>query len=97
MDPELSFLQANLAQANHNSIILDPFCGTGWNLNPRINPFLFPPYTKILRWSSISGCLFWKSCAGCRNSGDLYENAQHKHKNKNMYFMGLKLLYIHIW
>lgn len=91
MDPELSFLQANLAQANHNSIILDPFCGTGWNLNPRINPFLFPPYTKILRWSSISGCLFWKSCAGCRNSGDFMKML------KNMHFMGLKLLYIYIW
>lgn len=29
MDPELSFIQANLAHCTSNSVILDPFCGTG--------------------------------------------------------------------
>uniref|UniRef100_A0A9J2PG93 tRNA (guanine(10)-N(2))-methyltransferase TRMT11 n=1 Tax=Ascaris lumbricoides TaxID=6252 RepID=A0A9J2PG93_ASCLU len=29
MDPELSFIQANLIKANMGSIVLDPFCGTG--------------------------------------------------------------------
>uniref|UniRef100_A0A914X6A6 UPF0020 domain-containing protein n=1 Tax=Plectus sambesii TaxID=2011161 RepID=A0A914X6A6_9BILA len=34
MDPELSFLMANLAQAQPNSLVLDPFCGTGGILLP---------------------------------------------------------------
>uniref|UniRef100_A0A915Q724 tRNA (guanine(10)-N(2))-methyltransferase TRMT11 n=1 Tax=Setaria digitata TaxID=48799 RepID=A0A915Q724_9BILA len=29
MDPELSFLQANIAKVNNGSVVLDPFCGTG--------------------------------------------------------------------
>ncbi|VDN59188.1 unnamed protein product [Dracunculus medinensis] len=29
MDPALSFIQANMVKANHGSLILDPFCGTG--------------------------------------------------------------------
>ncbi|VDN05047.1 unnamed protein product [Thelazia callipaeda] len=29
LDPELSFLQANIAKVNVGSIVLDPFCGTG--------------------------------------------------------------------
>ncbi|VDK51794.1 unnamed protein product [Gongylonema pulchrum] len=29
MDPELSFLQANIAQADNGRLVLDPFCGTG--------------------------------------------------------------------
>jgi tRNA (guanine10-N2)-methyltransferase len=29
MDPELSFIQANLVRANQGMLVLDPFCGTG--------------------------------------------------------------------
>lgn len=29
IDPELSFLQANIAKAAIGSLVLDPFCGTG--------------------------------------------------------------------
>lgn len=29
MDPELSFIQANLVKANRGAFTLDPFCGTG--------------------------------------------------------------------
>lgn len=32
MDPALSFIQANMVKANHGSLILDPFCGTGYRL-----------------------------------------------------------------
>lgn len=29
MDPELSFIQANLTHCTSNKLVLDPFCGTG--------------------------------------------------------------------
>lgn len=29
MDPELAFIQSNLVQARPNTLLLDPFCGTG--------------------------------------------------------------------
>lgn len=29
MNPELSFIMANMVQARPNSLVLDPFCGTG--------------------------------------------------------------------
>ncbi|KAE9549135.1 hypothetical protein FO519_007657 [Halicephalobus sp. NKZ332] len=34
MDPELAFIQSNLVQARPNTVLLDPFCGTGGLLIP---------------------------------------------------------------
>lgn len=61
MDPELSFIQANLTQCSHNLFVLDPFCGTGY--------FNYKKWTFLYIKNFIGGLLLAASHFGALSLG----------------------------